>query len=125
MKTNFTVPGKPKGKGRPRFTKHGGVYTPKNTVDYEKLILATFLANRQSFCSVSEKPIFVNIFACFNSKKNPWELKPDADNIAKVVLDALNNIVYLDDKQVVSLNVEKFSSDDDYLYIEVEELFGG
>lgn len=36
--------------------------------------------------------------------------KPDADNIAKVVLDALNNICYKDDTQVVELIVNKYYS---------------
>ena len=33
--------------------------------------------------------------------------KPDVDNIAKVVLDALNGLVYTDDKQVTDLRVRK------------------
>lgn len=37
--------------------------------------------------------------------------KPDADNIAKVVCDALNGIAYIDDTQVVSLNIIKAYGD--------------
>ena len=33
--------------------------------------------------------------------------KPDADNIAKIVLDALNGVAWLDDAQVTSLTVVK------------------
>ena len=33
--------------------------------------------------------------------------KPDCDNIAKVILDALNGIAYHDDSQVVELVVHK------------------
>ena len=33
--------------------------------------------------------------------------KPDSDNIAKVVLDALNGVAYIDDKDVVKLTVTK------------------
>ena len=33
--------------------------------------------------------------------------KPDTDNIAKSILDSLNGIAYLDDKQVVDLRVRK------------------
>ena len=36
--------------------------------------------------------------------------KPDIDNIVKVVADALNGIAYADDKQIVSLVVEKYYS---------------
>ena len=34
-------------------------------------------------------------------------LKPDADNLAKAVLDALNGVVFVDDAQVVDLAVSK------------------
>ena len=33
--------------------------------------------------------------------------KPDVDNVAKIILDALNGIAYKDDKQVVTLIVKK------------------
>ena len=32
MKVKFTILGEPKGKGRPRVTKTGRAYTPKDTV---------------------------------------------------------------------------------------------
>lgn len=35
--------------------------------------------------------------------------KPDADNVAKIVLDSLNGIAYKDDSQVVYLSVQKNS----------------
>ena len=37
--------------------------------------------------------------------------KPDIDNIAKYYLDAMNNVVYFDDAQVVALNIVKKYSD--------------
>lgn len=37
----------------------------------------------------------------------PDTVKPDADNVAKAVLDALNGVAYKDDAQVVSLCVLK------------------
>lgn len=35
--------------------------------------------------------------------------KPDVDNVAKLVLDALTGVAYVDDKQVVSLTVERMA----------------
>ena len=37
--------------------------------------------------------------------------KPDADNVAKAICDALNKIAYVDDSQIVSLEVNKYYSD--------------
>lgn len=34
-------------------------------------------------------------------------IKPDTDNIAKSILDSLNGIAYLDDKQVTDLRIRK------------------
>ena len=33
--------------------------------------------------------------------------KPDADNISKIILDALNDLAYKDDKQISTLKVHK------------------
>lgn len=35
------------------------------------------------------------------------EMKPDCDNVAKAILDALNGIAYKDDSQVTELIVKK------------------
>ena len=36
--------------------------------------------------------------------------KPDCDNIAKIICDALNGVAYDDDKQIVALKVTKIYS---------------
>lgn len=36
--------------------------------------------------------------------------KPDVDNLAKLVMDALNGVAYADDKQIYSLSVSKIYS---------------
>jgi Holliday junction resolvase RusA-like endonuclease len=36
--------------------------------------------------------------------------KPDLDNLAKSVLDALNGVIYQDDSQIVSLHMTKVYS---------------
>lgn len=45
--------------------------------------------------------------------------KPDLDNVAKIILDALNGIAYKDDSQVVRLHIEKEYADDDKPRVEV------
>lgn len=39
--------------------------------------------------------------------REPHTIKPDADNLAKSVLDALSGLLFHDDKQVASLVVTK------------------
>ena len=48
--------------------------------------------------------------------------KPDADNIAKLVKDAMNSIVYQDDAQVAILTVSKRYGPQAKLSVEVKQL---
>ena len=52
-------------------------------------------------------------------------LKPDTDNIAKIVCDALNGVAYHDDKQITSLTVDKVWAEDgiERVEIDVEQLY--
>lgn len=112
----------PVPKGRPRFSKIGGFvrsYTPKKTSDYEAQIktqaqavmtrepletpLAAFLCFRLPIPKSYPKK---RAQSCLAGSERPIK-KPDLDNLAKSVLDALNGIVYLDDAQLVSLHVTK------------------
>ena len=47
---------------------------------------------------------------------------PDADNLAKTVMDGLNRVLYKDDSQIVELVVKKEYGLEDGLKIKVEEL---
>lgn len=48
--------------------------------------------------------------------------KPDVDNIQKIVLDALNNVAYLDDTQVVQVVAIKKWDEEEKLKIIIEEI---
>lgn len=104
----FTVYGKPQGKARPRFS-NGHAYTPKSTVDYEKKVKQAYLAvGGMDFGTDS---VTISITAEFKKAKSNTmtepSLKPDGDNIAKIILDALNGVAYSDDKQVIHHSVTK------------------
>lgn len=49
-------------------------------------------------------------------------VKPDTDNYQKAVLDALNDIIWKDDSQIVDLRGEKYYSDKPRVEISVREL---
>ena len=119
----LTVYGKPQGKARPRFTRQGRAYTPKNTVDYEEQIKQAYIAAGGTLIS-DTAPILICITACFKrAKSNKMDsptLKPDADNIAKAVCDALNGIAYKDDKQITRLKVDKVWAEDGIERIEID-----
>jgi Holliday junction resolvase RusA-like endonuclease len=73
--------------------------------------------------------IRVGIPASFSKQKRKDALanierptkKPDIDNIAKCFLDGMNGIVYLDDKQVVSLHITKVYAETPAVEVMVKE----
>lgn len=127
----------PKGKGRPRFTRTGHAYTPARTREYEELIAARALEAMQGRQPIpKDVPLRVTIVAVFGvpvswtKKKRLAALqgvlrhtrKPDYDNVGKAVCDALNGIVFEDDCQIVSGEVEKVYGPEPMLKIFIEEL---
>ena len=116
----------PLGKGRPRATVQGGrarVYTPTATANWEHFAadeLRFYMAGKPAMTG----PLGCEIVAVFprtaallakskiGYKYPTWRLphtvKPDADNIAKSVLDAVEKAgIILDDKQIALLTVGK------------------
>ena len=129
MSTVFFVEGKPQGKGRPRFSR-GIVYTPRQTIEYEKKIASSYNGGTLT------EGVSVHITAFFGIPKSYTKAqkreiengnleptkKPDADNIGKVVLDALNGVAYDDDRQVIDLRVlKKYSTEREGLEITIGE----
>lgn len=135
MKYEFEVPGKIFGKARPRLNSYTGVvYTPTKTKDYEELIRQYFLIKNpgarrlESRVSVEIKAYFKIPSSANKSEKEEMlenkispVKKPDIDNVVKIVLDALNKFVILDDIQVTKLTVEKEYAREEKLLIKIEE----
>lgn len=130
----LTIPGEPVGKARPRMIRGGIVYTPAKTVNYETLIRELFVIKYPDFQPI-EGPVEMNLFAWLKmpkeSKKKTLAMesgeirptkKPDMSNILKTVEDALNNLAYNDDKQIVELTVKKWFSSRPRIELEIEEI---
>ena len=119
MRISFSVPFV-KGKARPRFS-NGRAYTPKGTKEAERQIESAYRrACRDAFGALQTAsggvPVLIEIWTTRNvlsgfrrrdGDSHDDLQKPDADNIAKLVLDALNGVAYEDDSQVVGLFVAK------------------
>lgn len=130
----ITLAGEPVGKGRPRFSrKSGTVYTPEKTARFEeRLGWAAQQAMRGH--TLLDGPLRVRMDAYVSIPKSMKKTvragalmglvrpikKPDADNFAKM-LDALNKVVWVDDSQIVSLQVEKHYSDEPRMVIKISD----
>ena len=125
MNNYFTIPGVPQGKARARTFYHKQAnrvvsMTPEKTILYENLIKQCFLDSCEE-TYFDKEPLVMSIIAYFPIPKSTTKKdrllisegklqptkKPDADNIAKVICDALNGVAYGDDTQIISLTVTK------------------
>lgn len=121
IKLVFTIPGKPRGKGRARtrvMGKHAGMYADPKTVEYENLVRIAFATEYPDWVPAdSSTPIGLRFNAYFpipkstpkykrkemEKEKTPYLGKPDIDNIQKSIMDGLNGIAFTDDRQVFKL----------------------
>lgn len=117
----FSIPGEPCGKGRPRFdSRSKRTFTPKKTSSYEGKVAVMFQDAAPGFQPDPDRPgVQIEIAAWFGMPKS-WSKKkreamhgkpclktPDADNLAKIICDALNGLAFVDDAQVYQVTVWK------------------
>ena len=124
----YALSGEPQGMGRPRAVRRGahvGVYTPGKSAEWTALAVAEIQAQGIE-APMAGLPVEVRIEARFSRPKRliprsmggsgpkstpvdpPHVSKPDVDNVAKAVLDALVRAGALaDDRQVVHLDAAK------------------
>lgn len=128
------IQGKVQAKQRVRLGRYSR-YTPEQTRNYENWVKLSFINQYPNFKPL-ENELVVSIKAYFEipksvSKKKREQMlkgsirptiKPDLDNIAKSILDALNKLAYVDDKQIVFLEVEKFYDESPRVELMVEEI---
>lgn len=103
----------PIAKGRPRMTRGGHTYTPKRTRDAE-IELRSMLIDKAppKLEGALAMSITFYIKRPVSAKGRPHPTKrPDLDNMAKLVLDASNGILYDDDAQICHLSATKLYSE--------------
>ena len=140
MMVMYTVYGEPVGKGRPRFARRGNfvsTYSPQKTKTYEdeiRMMAKAAMGSSEPLETSVTVAIYirVGIPASFSKQKRKYAIegilkptkKPDIDNIAKCFLDGMNDIVYLDDKQVVNLHITKVYAETPAVEVMVKEDLG-
>ena len=118
----LTMPGDPRGKGRPKATARSGhvrMYADSETVSAEHAWRWLFVHECPGFTPHSG-PVAVTVSvghpipASWSGKRKARALigeirpgKPDLDNVVKCVVDALNHVAYDDDKRVAWIVAEK------------------
>ena len=124
---SLEVPGEPVAKGRPRFAVvagHARAYTPKKTAKYEDTI--KWFARKEwrgdplvgiplEALITAYRPIPSSLSKARRAAALAGQLapisRPDFDNYAKIVCDALNGIVFADDAAITDCTTLKRYSD--------------
>lgn len=134
-KIEFVIDGDPMGKQRPRLTRDGHAYTPKETRDYEAKVIAAFRLAYPDFVRYEKGvPLKFKAKAYYKipmsaSKKQRQlmldgvvkpTVKPDYDNVAKI-FDALNGVAWYDDAQITNGGVVKRYSEYPRVEVEISE----
>lgn len=130
----FKIPGPVKGKARPRMTKAGIAYTPKETVQYENLVRMCYKEQASEYLKGA---LDIIIVACFEIPKSTpkykrrqmiegkirYTKKPDWDNIGKIICDSLNGVAYRDDSQIATASVlRQYTDGAPYVSVRITEL---
>lgn len=135
---SFSIPGAPVAKGRAKVTTIGGharMYTPTKTLNYESKV-ALFASQAMKGLPLLAGPVSLDLVlhmpipASWSTKKRNDAMaggiiptvKPDCSNVLKAVEDALNGIVYLDDKQISDIKIRRRYSDLPKVVVHVGEL---
>lgn len=129
---SIIIEGKAQPKERARVIR-GHAYTPTKTAQYEQRIARAWAAKYpdQLGGDLRVSVIFsMSLPTSWSGVKkerarlgviNP-SVRPDLDNLVKAVLDGLNGVAFLDDKQVIELFARKEYADEPRTLIRVEEL---
>lgn len=121
----LTIAGEPVAKGRPRFSViHDAlgnpftkVTTPKKTLAAERRIAEEWQAHHAGNLRLTGPLIVWLIFA---EGVRQTEKQQDIDNLAKLVLDALNGVAWEDDRQITTLTVDVHrGSDEPHTFISI------
>ena len=133
MEIRLIINAEPMGKERPKFARRGGfvtTYTPEKTSNYQDMVRKIFKQQypdaKEGNTVLGDKPLSMEIYSYFKipkaySKTKHQDavngiirptVKPDFDNLAKIIADSLNGLAYDDDKQIVDAIQHKFYSEE-------------
>ena len=119
---HFVIPIEPVPCSRPRVTRNG-TYNPPAMTAAKQTIQFLVTSKPHSVHSGAVKLTLKFFVKKPKRTKNIYpSVKPDIDNYAKLVMDALNGFLWKDDGQVIQLSVYKLYSDNPSIHIWSEDV---
>lgn len=146
MPHTFTIPGPAVPQGRPRLTTRGGhahAYDPKRSRDYKLHVKQCITAQLADVSGEANPfplayPLKLTVME-FREPPKSWSrrrreaalagrilptTKPDMSNVLKIIEDALNGVLWLDDSQIVDVNAVKRYNSSAFVELTIHKLEG-
>jgi len=124
----FTVPGPAVAWQRTAKSRGGVLFTHPYTRTYQREVRQA-AEDAGAGLVMLDGPIALSVKVYRNPpakrvpKFGPWDTrKPDLDNLAKTIADALNGLAYADDAQICQLTAWKFFGEPERVEIEIWSL---
>lgn len=134
----LVMPIKAVGKERPRYSAWTkSFYTPQKTKEFEAIVGAyAKVYMRDHGLSITDGPVSVSV-TVYDKMPKSWSKKkksealsgsiypmktPDGDNVLKAILDGMQDIVYVNDKQVVRFKLDRMYAEEDAIHLGVQYL---
>lgn len=127
----FEFLGEPKPKLRPKFCRRGKfstTYTPKETREAEQDLRTQVISQLPPGFKPLEGAIRLEIRVRKRKPKSARKKdifptkRPDLDNYLKLILDALNTVVFVDDSQIIDIKIRKDYDEQPGVTMWVEEI---
>lgn len=141
MKIDIQVPIEPVGQLRPRATHHGAgirMYDPPKVAEFKRDV-AEYVADLMEKDEIPQfkneaLAVRISVYRKVQNSISSAErlrrlsdvhrptVKYDLDNYIKSILDALNGVLWDDDKNIVSIHAEKYYTTSPFFKIEVDSI---
>lgn len=134
---DFRITKAPAGKQRPKFSTRGRypiAYTPGKTVDNEIYVRGCFIEKSRGRQFPEKTPLSITLYSYYPIPKSLSKkakaameagyilpvVKPDLDNVIKLIMDALNGYAWKDDNQVVEIISKKMYGVEPHTDVHIE-----
>ena len=137
---SFTIYGEPVAQGRPRAGRtrscHTILYDPKKSRDFKNYVRLVASQHKPDKLIDCEIEMIADIYRSIPKSMPKYKrekaqngllrpiTKPDIDNYIKSIKDGLSGIIWADDKQVVSMTVRKWYSENPRVEVKIIPIGG-
>jgi Holliday junction resolvase RusA-like endonuclease len=132
MKVEFFIPGVPRTRSAKKTTVRGGKpfsYTPENSAEQEWFSVSRQVAHQNAPEKLLDGPLGQRLTFMLGEKPKSWKKrdtkpfkKPDLDNLEKLLNDALEKVIFVNDSRIVEKYVAKKFGHPPGVHVEVWEI---